>query len=133
MKTQPRRAPIGAAWCILHSGASWCLQKGCVRFAPFLFPSFVWANNHKKNKMEPTIKEVLAKFNSRLDFQDETIDKKFKALRRDYETEITKLQKQVANIREAVGILTHENAVNTGSKLSQKAFKQIMGLLEAKI
>jgi hypothetical protein len=48
---QPKRAPLGAAWSISPQAASRCLQEGCDKFAPFCFPSFVWAktqNEHMK-------------------------------------------------------------------------------------
>jgi hypothetical protein len=48
METQPKHAPVGAAWSILHLGASRCLSKGCDKFAPFcIFRSLV----RKKGQM----------------------------------------------------------------------------------
>jgi hypothetical protein len=50
--TQPRRAPIGAAWCIHHTGASRCLDEGCDKFAPFCFSVIGGAlSNQKENIM----------------------------------------------------------------------------------
>ena len=80
--------------------------------------------------MEITIKEMIDQFNHLVKTEQTTVDKKLTALRRDFETEVTKISKRLTRLGEAVAIFADECSKNPNdSKLKPEKHKNIMELL----
>lgn len=80
--------------------------------------------------METTIEEMIDQLNQRMNAEHTTLDNRLSAMRRDFETEATKVKNKLVKLGEAVAILAHEASLTTKiSTLSVKGYKRITELL----
>ena len=74
--------------------------------------------------------EMIARLNEAISGEHDAVNRRVDAMRRDLETEITRVKTKLANLGEAVGVLTAEaSRAPRGSKLSPEACKRITELL----
>ena len=75
---------------------------------------------------------MIVKLNRRIDTEQTVVDNSLTAMRRDFETEVTKIKSLLVNLGAAVKILTEEYSQNPNdSKLNPEKHKHIEELLNA--